>query len=221
MSLEEIVKKKRAEIIFLYAPVLKEIIELIEEEIKEIEKGLKVNRFVAKIENKDTPQMQIKSPTSIIDKIKRSKYTIENPFCEFPDIFRDRIICNYLSDAKKINQRLKESEKIAQRFEIVEKKDTIYEKRMKKPTKVKGIRAYYLVFKSKEKPECPKIEIQIMTMLAWAWDKKDHYLIYEPEREKRKVSPVGKIKMNAMSELLYVADEFFDILQREIKEEEW
>jgi ppGpp synthetase/RelA/SpoT-type nucleotidyltranferase len=216
------IEDKVNEIKWSHQHTLTLLIGLIEEELKVLKPLLQkgTNRFVAEIENKDEPAHQVKSLESIVEKIKRSngKYTCENFSSEMTDILRDRIICNYLSDIKAIAEVIQSSEKIDEQFEIIEKKDTIYEIRMEDSKKVKGVRAYYFVFKKKNDTQCPKIEIQIMTMLSWAWDKKDHYLIYEQEREGFKVSPVGKIKMNAMSELLYVADEFFDSIQQELSQ---
>jgi ppGpp synthetase/RelA/SpoT-type nucleotidyltranferase len=61
-------------------------------------------------------------------------------------------------------------------------------------------------------------EIQIMTQLQHAWDKKDHHLIYEHVRAGRgdRIPVHLKNRVTAMSELLYVADTIFDELLEEI-----
>lgn len=214
------IEKRVNEIKCRHYPILTSLIGLIEEELSNLKPELPKGkiRFVAEVENKNEPDRQIKSAKSIAEKIERSngEYTPQNFSSKMTDILRDRIVCNYLSDVKAITQAIRSSKKIKRKFKIVGNEDKIYEIRMKDTGKVKGVRAHYLVFKSRNNDQCPKIEIQIMTMLSWAWDKKDHYLIYEPERQGIKVSPVGKIKMNAMSELLYVADEFFDSIQQEL-----
>ena len=57
-----------------------------------------------------------------------------------------------------------------------------------------------------------------MTQLEEAWDKKDHYLVYErrrkePERDEENFPDFLDAKMFAMSELLYVADQYFEQLR--------
>jgi hypothetical protein len=49
-------------------------------------------------------------------------------------------------------------------------------------------------------------------MLQEAWDKKDHFLIYEPRRRGEPIDGADSIEIYAMSELLYVADLTFDRL---------
>jgi len=221
-DLMKIIEKKVNEIKYRYLDTLRSLIGLIEEELETLKPILPMGRirFIAEVENKNRPENQVKSIESIVEKIKNSngKYTCDNFSSEMTDILRGRIICNYISDIGEIAKAICSSKNITQQFKIIDEKDTIYGIRMSNLERVKGVRAYYLVFEYKEDAQCPKIEIQIMTMLAFAWDKKDHYLIYEQERKGINVSPLGKIKMNAMSELLYVADEFFDSIQKELSQ---
>ncbi|MCK4576669.1 hypothetical protein KAU34_09700, partial [candidate division WOR-3 bacterium] len=174
-------------------------------------------RFVAKISGKElfeTPKdPRFKSIESIAQKIERRKYNISDFEKGMSDIFRFRITCNYLSDVRKLVKKIRNSKKISDTFTIDSDEDKIVDMRVKEPNKVKGVRCHVFGFKVKNTSDCPTIELQIMTMLQEAWDKKDHYLIYEPERKGIKVSHEGKLKMQAMSELLYVADEFFDSIQ--------
>ncbi len=63
------------------------------------------------------------------------------------------------------------------------------------------------------------LEIQVMTQLAEAWDKKDHFLVYEirrraPESDEENFPDFLDAKMHAMSELLNVADNYFDDLRQ-------
>ena len=58
-----------------------------------------------------------------------------------------------------------------------------------------------------------------MTQLQEAWDKKDHFLVYEkrrnePERDEENFPDFLDAKMFAMSELLYVADQYFEQLRK-------
>jgi ppGpp synthetase/RelA/SpoT-type nucleotidyltranferase len=62
------------------------------------------------------------------------------------------------------------------------------------------------------------LEIQVMTQLEEAWDKKDHFLVYEkhrqaPDKDDEYFSDFLDAKMLAMSELLYIADNYFDELR--------
>ena len=70
------------------------------------------------------------------------------------------------------------------------------------------------------------IEIQAMTQLQEAWDKKDHFLVYEKRRgfsdKDEEIFPdFLDAKMFATAELLFVADEYFEQLRnaREDKNE--
>lgn len=233
-KMKKVVAEKRRKLVIYHSGILDFLTNIIEEEIKELKSEVPFGniRLVAEIANNHlfrTPQdPRIKSIKSIIDKIERSngRYTIENFDKEMSDIFRMRIRCNYLSDVKAIVERIRKSKPILETFTIVEDEDKIIENRIKamiKPTIEKPewiwIRLHSFVFKHKEIEDCPKIEIQIMTMLQDAWDKKDHYLFYESKRMGDIVSPECKIKMNAMSELLYVADEFFDLIQDKVVKE--
>lgn len=55
-------------------------------------------------------------------------------------------------------------------------------------------------------------------MLEEAWDKKDHFLIYEPRRRGESIDLNDRIEIFAMSELLYVADLTFDRLLEAIRQ---
>jgi ppGpp synthetase/RelA/SpoT-type nucleotidyltranferase len=76
----------------------------------------------------------------------------------------------------------------------------------------KGERCYRGCFWPKGQPSL-RVEVQIMTALAEAWDKKDHFLVYERRRRHQPVDLQDEIEMYAHSELLYLADIFFDQLK--------
>ncbi len=228
-KIKTLVEKIRFNLVTDYSYHLLHLTPLIEQELKALKFEVPCGniRIVADIANKhlfrgvgDPQDIRIKSVNSIIEKINRSrgKYTLENFTTEMPDIFRMRIICNYLSDVKMVARRLRESKIILKDFTIVKDEDKIIQNRINKmisdvEEKLEWIRLHSFVFKYKDEESSPMIEVQIMTMLQEAWDRKDHYLFYEPIREGINFPPEWKIKMNAMSELLYVADEFFDIIQ--------
>ncbi len=141
------------------------------------------------------------------------------------DIIRFRIICNYLDDIKyiainmekKISSIKKEILTIDKRF-----KELIYNKvdylDIPYPDRRKGHRGMKYNFKILSKNTPILFEVQIMSQLQHAWDKKDHHLIYEHERAGHfGIIPLYlKNKMAAMSELLYVADTVFDELKTKI-----
>ena len=62
------------------------------------------------------------------------------------------------------------------------------------------------------------IEIQVMTQLQEAWDKKDHFLVYEKrrassEKDEEIFPDYLDVKMFATAELLFIADEYFEQLR--------
>lgn len=219
------IERKCNNIKVLYTDILIKLIRTVEEELDSYKEEVPFGkiRFVAEISGKEhfgTPKdPRFKSIESIAEKIEREEYNISDFENVMPDIFRFRIACNYLSDVRKLVKKIRNSKKISDTFTIDPDEDKIVDMRVKEPTKVKGVRCHVFGFKVKDTSDCPKLELQIMTMLQEAWDKKDHYLIYEPERKGIKVSSEGKLKMQAMSELLYVADEFFDSIRKELSSE--
>lgn len=132
-----------------------------------------------------------------------------------PDIVRFRIICNYLKDLKFIDNQLQTFSDRDPRFKVESREDhidTLF------PCSRVGHRAieYTIRFKNEATPFL--FEVQIMTQLQHAWDKKDHHLLYEPIRAGREERiPVQlRNRLAAMSELLYMADTLFDELLAEI-----
>ncbi|MBU0568625.1 RelA/SpoT domain-containing protein [bacterium] len=126
------------------------------------------------------------------------------------DIVRFRIVCNYLSDAFEVAENLKSNHDFNNCCQILDEKDYIFEDRDKPH------RALHFVLEVHLRNFPRKVELQIMTLLQEAWDKKDHNLIYEKIRIGRKIDKKDTIKMRSMSDLLYVADEFFDSLRTKI-----
>lgn len=215
-------EKRRDHAYFL--PILKSLVE------KELE-GLKsgVGRDVAEI----WTEHQKKSPKSVVEKILRSEgLTKDNFIEEMDDLVRFRILCNYLSDVKAVVERIEKSTAIPKIFKIFDRDDRIWEVRIpaddeeieeeRRKKRFTGVRGYYLVFQVKELPGV-KIEVQITTLLENAWDRKDHHLVYEPERKGVEIDQVlefqmFKLRVKAISDMLYVADEYFDVLRREVEE---
>ncbi|MBI5604819.1 MAG: hypothetical protein HY879_15880 [Deltaproteobacteria bacterium] len=132
-----------------------------------------------------------------------------------PDIVRFRMVCNYLKDLRFIDEKLKTFIANDPRLQADSREDHIA---IHYPGSRAGHRAieYTIVFQ--EMGVRFLFEIQLMTQLQHAWDKKDHHLIYEYVRiGKGDLIPEHlRNRVAAMSELLFVADTIFDELLEEI-----
>jgi len=180
------------------------------------------DRLVASI----SPEHQTKSPEDVVEKVLRSrgKLTLRNCASEMDDLVRFRVLCNYLGDVERVVKKLASSSAIKDAFDIVSSEDRIWEVRV--PTRdedverkrgrlrLSGVRAHYFVFQSKQFPQV-KVEVQVATLLEHAWDQKDHHLVYEPERRGETVSDRFRVRVKAVSDLLYVADEYLEALRAE------
>ncbi len=180
------------------------------------------NRFFCRIDDSH----QLKTPESIIDKIFRpfkkgpkagepipSQYDLKNFDKTMTDLARFRIVCNFLSDVKIVEEAICKSEKLNQKFNI--KHESTIDQRPK--LRKSGERSVKFVLEYKNQPGL-FLEIQVMTQLQEAWDKKDHFLVYEtrrrdPESDEENFSDFLDAKMHAMAELLYVADNYFEDLR--------
>jgi ppGpp synthetase/RelA/SpoT-type nucleotidyltranferase len=83
---------------------------------------------------------------------------------------------------------------------------------------ISGHRTIEYTIGFKEKGARLPFEVQIMTQLQHAWDKKDHHLIYEYIRAGQgdRIPVQLKNRVADMSELLYAADTIFDEILEEI-----
>ena len=143
------------------------------------------------------------------------KHNPKNFLNTMTDVVRFRIICNYLSDIEFIDRKIIAFSKRSKKFEIISKENHI---ETPFPRRRAGHRAFQYTMKFLDDNPPVLFELQVMTQLQHAWDKKDHHLIYEYVRIKKdnKIPIYLKNRMAAMSELLYVADEAFDSLREEI-----
>lgn len=137
------------------------------------------------------------------------------------DLVRFRIVCNFLSDVRKVADTITASKKVNEYF-LVEKKDSL---ELRPSQRKSGERSIKFILEYKNRRGL-FLEIQVMTLLQEAWDKKDHFLVYETHRlepgdDGRNFPDYLDAKLFAMSELLYVADNYFDDLRnsRENKKE--
>jgi ppGpp synthetase/RelA/SpoT-type nucleotidyltranferase len=132
-----------------------------------------------------------------------------------PDIIRFRIVCNYLRDLRFIDEKVRGYAANEPRLRVVNREDHISSLF---PCSRVGHRAIEYTIRFKEKRDRFLFEVQIMTQLQHAWDKKDHHLIYEYIRAGQgdRIPVQLKNRVAAMSELLYVADTIFDEILDEI-----
>jgi ppGpp synthetase/RelA/SpoT-type nucleotidyltranferase len=167
---------------------------------------------------------KIKQPISIVDKIIRSiklevPHTLNNFTTTIKDLARFRIVCNFIHDVDEVVESLAKSEVLNNLFSI-EPKSTM---NLHPGSRKSAERSVKLILEYKKLPDL-FLEIQVMTQLSEAWDKKDHFLVYEvrrrfPDKEAENFPDYLDAKMNAMGELLFVADSYFEAL-RASKEED-
>lgn len=196
----------------------------------------KRRRFVAKVISPPNEKL-VKSPERIVDKIleswecyskweKQSKGKTgreETPKKHDPrdflqtvaDIVRFRIVCNYLSDVNHFGKKIEEFVKKSREIKL-ERMDDYIETPF--PERRAGHRALQYIFKYFTDKRPILFEVQVMTQLQHAWDKKDHHLIYEYRRirQDKNIPLYLRNRMAAMSEVLYVADNVFNSLRDEI-----
>jgi ppGpp synthetase/RelA/SpoT-type nucleotidyltranferase len=176
----------------------------------------------------------MKSPESILDKMAREWEAGKgkaprvgfDDFAEsMDDLARFRIVLNFLADVEIVCVKLEEPYKVAPggRSRLTPKQQALYNDfalrdhcledliMLGPKDRLSGERCRKGVF-SLRKDGLVRVEVQIQTMLQEAWDKKDHFLVYEPRRRGEDVEPCHSIEIYAMSELLYVADLTFDRL---------
>jgi ppGpp synthetase/RelA/SpoT-type nucleotidyltranferase len=189
------------------------------------------NRFFCRIDDTHT----CKTPASIVEKIRRSQekttetkkgevetpevYDLNNFLSTMTDIVRFRIVCNFISDVERVAEVIQKSEKLKTYLKVGDPKDSINQHR-----RISGERSIKFILEHKSRSGL-FIEIQIMTQLQEAWDKKDHCLVYEKRRSSLKTDEelfcnYLDSKMSAMAELLYVADNYFEQLRKEEEEQD-
>lgn len=131
------------------------------------------------------------------------------------DLIRFRIVCNYYSDARYVGSKIDQFIDDSNEFKLEKRSDHI---ETPFPERRRGHRALQYVLKYYVDGRRFFVEVQVMTQLQHAWDKKEHHLLYEEERrgEGEKIPVHLKNRLASMSELLYVADTVFDSLKEQI-----
>lgn len=192
---------------------LQNILQVYQKEVDK--KGKRVSAFLDREE-----KYQIKIAESIIEKIWRSKqdykehrekkikYTIDNFHKTMGDILRFRILCNYLCDIFAVKEvLLKEMKERDYLMHDEYPKDFV---NLMPGERKEGHRAVHFVFKKKIMNQAYLFEVQLMTLLQHAWNRKAHHLVYAYTRNGENVPLDITMRSYAMSEMLYIADDFFN-----------
>ena len=204
--------------------------------LEEIQMGFldyEKSRYFFRIDDKHIT----KSPEGILEKMARKWKNPEvqpkinfNNLHELTDLGRFRIVVNFLSDLDLLRSKFEEpyssspnsnlklsQQALGKEFYLLH---NCFEDLIKIPPadRKKGERCYKGIFQPRNNTSI-SIEVQLTTTLQEAWDKKDHFLIYEQRRRGRKVKEAHEREIFAMSELLYLADLTFNRLKEEIDKE--
>lgn len=192
---------------------------------------LESSRFLYRIDASNLT----KSPASILEKMARQwmrkggdpPIKFDN-LHEMSDLARFRIVANFLSDVRAIRECLESSYRARDVSSTPLPERQLYDQFSLKSNRFEdlialdpreretGERCCKGCFRPKlaAQRDC-QIEVQIVTALQEAWDKKDHFLIYERRRTGHKVDPEHERISYALSEQLYLADYMFDRLKLE------
>jgi ppGpp synthetase/RelA/SpoT-type nucleotidyltranferase len=181
----------------------------------------------------------VKSADSVMDKMVRdwNPSVAKGPDIGFDDfhirmedLARFRVVLNFLSDVEEACRKLEEPylcrpdelDRLSEAQRLLRDEFALRDHKFHNliqllPEKREsGERCRKAIFHPRNAPQT-KVEVQVQTMLQEAWDKKDHFLVYEPKRRGEKIHPDHQSEIYAMSELLYVADLTFDRLRAAIR----
>jgi ppGpp synthetase/RelA/SpoT-type nucleotidyltranferase len=177
----------------------------------------------------------LKTPDSILEKMARRWEEPSRPppisfsnLDELNDLGRFRIVTNFLSDVEWICRHLEEPYDATKRERLSPLQQTLG-----REFSLQGNRFEDLIAiaprnrKSGERcrkahfsPKTPehrarRVEVQILTVLQEAWDKKDHFLIYERRRAGLRVDEEHERLSFSLSEQLFLTDRLFDQLKQD------
>lgn len=188
-------------LIFLYNSALKEVgtkIEILSDEFQYIHKYNPIEHV----------KSRIKSPKSIVNKLKRDGYeaTLENMVRYVNDIAGIRIICSFTSDIYRIADMIaKQSD-----LKIISLKDY-----MKNP-KASGYKSYHMIlavpiFLSDHVVDT-KVELQIRTVAQDFWASLEHKIYYKfegnaPEHISRELRACARIVSDLDEKMLSLNEE--------------
>jgi len=158
-----------------------------------------------------TIESRIKTPASVIDKLKRRDYevSLESIRKNLKDVAGVRIICDYIEDVSKVSEVLKNQEDL----QLVEEEDYI------KNPKKNGYRSLHLVFlvpvRLTNRTEIVPVEVQIRTIAMDFWASLEHKLRYKQNVE---MSNSLKIRLKACAEIANRLDEEMQSINEQMKD---
>ncbi len=185
------------------------------------------HRFFCRVDDSH----QQKSAASIVEKVRRSqekkvgpgepepmRYDFTNFAVKMTDLARFRIVCNLLHDVELVENAIEQSQELREAFSIQKVSSITLRPRQRKS----GERSVKFTLEYRARQGL-FLEIQVMTQLQEAWDKKDHFLVYEkrrvnPEKDEENFPDYLDSKMFAMSELLFIADQYFELLRSSVED---
>lgn len=178
-------------------------------------------RFVVLLDDSNAT----KSPGRVLEKMVRTWIEDDRPAqpninpgnyrTALPDALRFRYVVNFLEDGEKLHEFIQcELENSASRLGKVFKLDdgsikcSVHDPLNQRNGGERSWKCRLI-----HKREQVKMELQICTQLQVAWDKKDHFLIFERKRRGLKIQSGDEIQMKHISDQLYVVDRQLDELQ--------
>lgn len=154
---------------------------------------------------------RIKSPKSIINKMKKKKYdmTYKNLIEKINDIAGIRIVCSFKDDIYKIKNIISKMDGI----HIIQEKDYI------KKAKKSGYSAYHMIIgvpiQINKKIIYVKVEIQIRTMLMDFWASVEHKIKYKTDK---KLSKIDSRKLSLYAKIInLLGDNIMKIYRKQTK----
>lgn len=204
------------------ANVIWELESRLASEKEKLEVQEKVNRDSWELFGNENP---VKSVRSIRSKLARDIYDeekrgekidlplttveMENRIYQFSDLGRIRIVGTFYCDVKRLSSVLLTGNRFLNRYECPKGiKDFIYDP--EKRDGLRGHRAHQLSVRIPfESDIIFGFEVQFMTLLQHAWDRRNHP-IYEWIRENKELSSELKVNDFACSEALHVVDQQAD-----------
>jgi ppGpp synthetase/RelA/SpoT-type nucleotidyltranferase len=134
---------------------------------------------------------------------------VEDRIRAMPDLARFRIVCDFASDAEELLARLLVKSEQGARFgEYTVRgplKDYIYDLSLRCPTRGHRARQLAVEVPTSEAGKAILVEIQIMTLLQHAWDRRNHPF-YEWTRTGHELPPELTINDVALAETLHMVD---------------
>jgi ppGpp synthetase/RelA/SpoT-type nucleotidyltranferase len=236
VSKEEIIREFEEWIGWEIEPLSVEITQILFELAKNFEAKIIENlqttwpdyekRFVVSLDASNST----KSPSRVLEKMVRAwiedgrpdqpDISRENYRTELPDNLRFRYIVNFLEDGEKLHDFILDELKNPDsnigkvfKLDVGSIKCSVHHPLNQRNGGERSWK-YRFIHKSSQ----VKTELQICTQLQVAWDKKDHFLIFERKRRGLKIQSGDDIQMKHISDQLYVVDRQLDELQRSILE---